>query len=46
MEQNIKLKHIKNSLALSGGHEKFTNEERILEFTRHLGHKFEMPGQA
>ena len=46
MEENIKLKYIKNGKNVNSGDDKIQNEERMLEFSRHLAHKSEMPGEA
>lgn len=46
MEQNIKLKYIKKAMMLHGEQHKFEEDEKILDFSRHLGHKYEMPGQG
>ena len=46
MEQNIKLKYIKNAKSLNASNLKIEEEERMLDFSRHLAHKSEMPGHA
>ena len=46
MESNIKLKYIKNTKNLNKINLKIEQEERMLDFSRHLAHKTEMPGQG